>query len=322
MAVALIEAKSEQYPATHGLQQSKLYAATKRLNVPFVYSTNGHQFVEYDAFTGLTHAPRPLSEFPTPEDLKQRYESGKGFSLDGEGAKPLVTPYAKGEAGRRYYQDAAIRSVFEKVAQGDKRALLSLATGSGKTFIAVSGSTPRGGQTVYQTSGIPLIRSQNVLMNSFTLEGMAYVSDSINEGMANTIVEPQDVLINITGASIGRVCVVPSAVTPANVNQHVCIVRPKDRINPRFLSYYLSNGHFQHFIMTNQAGGTRQALTKVQVENFDIPLPSLSTQGTLVGELDEYLAAATLAEESILQELETIEAMPAALLRKAFSGEL
>jgi type I restriction enzyme R subunit len=138
VAVALIEAKAEQYPATHGLQQGKLYAATKRLNVPFVYSTNGHEFVEYDNFTGLTHAPRPMSDFPTPEELKQRYESGKGFSLDGVGAKPLVTAYAKGESGRRYYQDAAIRAVLEKIAKGENRALLSLATGSGKTFIAVN----------------------------------------------------------------------------------------------------------------------------------------------------------------------------------------
>ncbi|MCH8281183.1 MAG: DEAD/DEAH box helicase family protein, partial [Chloroflexi bacterium] len=138
VAVALIEAKAEHYPATHGLQQGKLYASTKRLNVPFVYSTNGHQFVEYDAFTGLTHAPRPMSEFPTPDDLKQRYEAGKGFSLDSEDARALVTPYAKGETGRRYYQDAAIRAVLEKIATGGKRALLSLATGSGKTFIAVN----------------------------------------------------------------------------------------------------------------------------------------------------------------------------------------
>ena len=62
VAVALIEAKAESYPPTHGLQQGKAYASSKRLNVPFVYSSNGHQFVEYDSFTGLTHAPRPMSE--------------------------------------------------------------------------------------------------------------------------------------------------------------------------------------------------------------------------------------------------------------------
>ena len=138
VAVAIIEAKAERYPPTRGLQQAKAYASAKRLNVPFVYSSNGHQFVEFDSFTGLTHAPRPMSEFPTPDELRARYETGKGFSLDSDAASPLLIPYSKGEVQRRYYQDAAIRAVLEKVASGGTRALLSLATGSGKTFIAVN----------------------------------------------------------------------------------------------------------------------------------------------------------------------------------------
>ena len=138
VALGLIEAKAESYPPTHGLQQAKTYASVKRLNVPFVFSSNGHLFVEYDNFTGFTHAPRPMSEFPSPNDLRQRYEQSKGFSLDSEAAKPLVTPYSKGEGGRRYYQDAAIRAVLEKLASGEKRALLTLATGAGKTYIAVN----------------------------------------------------------------------------------------------------------------------------------------------------------------------------------------
>ena len=135
VAVALIEAKAEHLPPDHGLEQARLYC--KRLNVPFVFSSNGHLFVEYDAFTGKTSAPRPLSEFPSPDELRRRWEQGKGFQLDSPQAKPLLVRYAGGEATRRYYQDAAIRAVLEKMAVGEKRALLSLATGSGKTFIAV-----------------------------------------------------------------------------------------------------------------------------------------------------------------------------------------
>lgn len=138
VAVALIEAKAEHLPPEHGLEQAKVYAAGRRVNVPFVISTNGHQFVLYDQFTGTTSKPRPLGEFPTPEDLRAAYEKGMGFSLASELARPLLTRYAGGEATRRYYQDAAIRAVFEKIAQGEKRVLLSLATGSGKTFIAVN----------------------------------------------------------------------------------------------------------------------------------------------------------------------------------------
>jgi type I restriction enzyme, R subunit len=142
IALALIEAKAETLSPTHGLEQAKLYASCKRLNVPFVFSTNGHLFVEFDGSSGLTSKPRPLSDFPTPADLRSRYEGSAGFSLEDPAARPLLVRYAGGEATRRYYQDAAIRAVFEKIARCErtgqpKRALLSLATGSGKTFIAV-----------------------------------------------------------------------------------------------------------------------------------------------------------------------------------------
>ncbi|MBI2926503.1 MAG: DEAD/DEAH box helicase family protein [Verrucomicrobia bacterium] len=137
VALAVIEAKAEDLPPGHGLEQAKLYACCKRLNVPFVFSSNGHLFVEFDSFTGKTTAPKPLSEFPTPGELRARYEKAKGFALDSPAAKPLLTRYTGGEATRRYYQDAAIRAVLEKLARGEKRALLTLATGAGKTFIAV-----------------------------------------------------------------------------------------------------------------------------------------------------------------------------------------
>lgn len=139
VAVAVLEAKSEDKHPSYGLEQSKLYSRSKQLNTPFVFTSNGHLFVEYDHFTGLTTEPRPLSKFPSPGELWVRYEKGMGFKLTDEAAKPLVTPYAgSGENYRRYYQDACIRAVFEKMAKPDtvKRALISLATGGGKTTIA------------------------------------------------------------------------------------------------------------------------------------------------------------------------------------------
>jgi len=138
VAVALIEAKSDDLPPGRGLEQAKAYAlGSKRFNVPFVFASNGHQFVEYDHFTGLTTEPRPIGQFPRPDDIRARFEHGAGFKLDAPEAKPLLQRYPGGEATRRYYQDAAIRAVLEKVARGENRALLALATGSGKTFIAV-----------------------------------------------------------------------------------------------------------------------------------------------------------------------------------------
>lgn len=141
VAVALIEAKQEGLPPSHGLEQAKRYG--RLLNVPFVFSSNGHRFVEYDSFTGKTSKPRQMASFPKPEDLRRRYEAGKGFELEDESAKPLLTPYEGGDGFRRYYQDAAIRAALEKIARCQKknepaRVLLSLATGTGKTFIAVN----------------------------------------------------------------------------------------------------------------------------------------------------------------------------------------
>ena len=143
VALALIEAKRESLPPGHGLDQAKGYAAFKRLNVRFVFSSNGHQFIEYDHFTGQTSRPLPMGKFPSPQELRTRYEHGIGFALESNAARPLLQPYSGGEGTRRYYQDAAIRAVMEHVARCEetgepKRALLSMATGCGKTFIAVN----------------------------------------------------------------------------------------------------------------------------------------------------------------------------------------
>ncbi len=143
VAIALIEAKKSSLPPGHGLTQAKSYMSCKRLNVPFVFSSNGFMFVEFDRFTGITAKPKPMSRFPTPSELRERYEKNMGFNLESPVASPMLQPYKGGESSRRYYQDAAIRAVLEKIAIADvksqpKRALLSLATGAGKTFIAVN----------------------------------------------------------------------------------------------------------------------------------------------------------------------------------------
>jgi type I restriction enzyme S subunit len=141
-----------------------------------------------------------------------------------------------------------------------------------------SGLTPRGGEAVYQPSGIPLIRSQNVHLNRFETEGLVFISPEQDEEMKKTRVQPGDVLLNITGASIGRVCVVPTVICPANVNQHVCIIRSDGTIDPAFLTLFISSPDFQRFIQDSQSGATRQALTKQAIEDFQVPLPPLPEQ--------------------------------------------
>lgn len=140
VALAILEAKSEDKQPAFGFEQAKEYGrACKRLNVPFLLATNGHLWVLYDSRTGkATSTGQAMDAFPTPDEMRRSYEDARGVDLTSPVAKPLLVPYRGGETSRRYYQDAAIRAVLEKLARGDKRALLSLATGSGKTFIAVN----------------------------------------------------------------------------------------------------------------------------------------------------------------------------------------
>jgi len=135
LPVALLEAKAEDKLPSLGIQQAKDYM--KKFHVPVVFSTNGNLYCEYAEDTGQIKDSLRLNIFPAPNDLKQRYEKIKNIQLESEAAKPLLMPYKGGEAARYYFQDAAIRATLEKLARGDKRVLLSLATGTGKTIIAV-----------------------------------------------------------------------------------------------------------------------------------------------------------------------------------------
>ncbi len=183
-----------------------------------------------------------------------------------------------------------------------------------------SGFTPCGGHATYQSSGVPLIRSQNVHMNRFVNDGLAFISDEQDEEMAASRVQAGDVLLNITGASIGRVCVAPSEVCPANVNQHVCVIRGDSALDPDFLAFYLATPDFQKFVLDSQAGATRQALTKAMIEDFQIPFTELSEQRRIAGVLREQMAAVASARRIAEAQLEAGQTLPAAYLRATFSS--
>jgi type I restriction enzyme R subunit len=139
--LAIMEAKHESLPPEHGLQQGKGYRVGQLHHVPFVFSSNGHLFVEYDEATGTVSDPKPLSQFPTPADLVQRYLSVRGLNPQTPAFKLLEIPYAQGLDYFRYYQDAGMRATFEKIiraaqAHEPARALLPVATGGGKTRMA------------------------------------------------------------------------------------------------------------------------------------------------------------------------------------------
>jgi type I restriction enzyme S subunit len=143
-----------------------------------------------------------------------------------------------------------------------------------------SGSTPRGGASVYQESGVSFIRSQNVYNGQFAPDGLAHLNEEQADQLNGVTVESGDVLLNITGDSVARSCLVPDDVLPARVNQHVAIIRPKvEEFDSRFMSYFFISPFMQDTMLSLAgSGGTRKALTKEMIEGFEVPQPPRAIQ--------------------------------------------
>ena len=142
-----------------------------------------------------------------------------------------------------------------------------------------SGATPKGGREAYQEEGIALIRSMNVYNGKFEYKDLAHISDEQAAKLDNVIIKESDVLLNITGASVARSCVVPNQILPARVNQHVCIIRCKECIEPIFLNRLLIDDNYQKLLWEIAgSGATREAITKQQVERLKIILPPIELQ--------------------------------------------
>jgi len=144
-----------------------------------------------------------------------------------------------------------------------------------------SGATPRGGKAAYKTSGIPLIRSMNVHNGYFESKDLAYIDEIQAKKLDNVTLHKGDVLLNITGASVARSCLLPDYLAGGRVNQHVSIVRcDPNRMLPRVLNSIFTSDSYQRFLLehSRMAGATREAITKDDLETMTVPLPPLSLQ--------------------------------------------
>ena len=153
-----------------------------------------------------------------------------------------------------------------------------------------SGATPRGGNNSYKTEGITLIRSLNVYDFEFSYGGLAFINEeqASETRLARVIVEPQDILLNITGASVARCCIVPEHLLPARVNQHVSLVRvDPNRADSHYVLYCINSPVYKHQLLTlAQGGATREALTQKIIGNLEIPLPPIPIQRKIANFLD------------------------------------
>ena len=168
-----------------------------------------------------------------------------------------------------------------------------------------SGVTPKGGETVYKKEGHPFVRSQNVGLGGLLLEDIAYIDDTTHIRQKNTELQIDDVLLNITGASIGRSAVVNEQIAGGNVNQHVCIIRTKDNLVSSFLCNFLLSNYGQKQIDSFQAGGNRQGLNFEQIKSIKIGIPCVKEQSKIAKTLqllDERIAT----QNKIIEKLESL----------------
>ena len=168
-----------------------------------------------------------------------------------------------------------------------------------------SGVTPRGGETVYKSEGHSFVRSQNVGWGHLQLDDIAFIDKETHLRQKNTELQLDDVLLNITGASIGRSALVNKQIAGGNVNQHVCIIRTKDNLVPAFLCNFLLSNHGQKQIDSFQAGGNRQGLNFEQIRSIKITIPSTKEQtkiATLLHLIDERIAT----QNKIIDKLQSL----------------
>jgi type I restriction enzyme S subunit len=179
-----------------------------------------------------------------------------------------------------------------------------------------SGKTPKGGEEVYQKEGIPFIRSQNV-NNDGLLIDETHIPHEVHESMNGSQVLPNDILLNITGGSIGRSCVVPSDFKEGNVNQHVSIIRLK-KDSPKFLQSILSSWRGQKLIYQGQTGSGREGLNFKSIKGFKIYFPSISEQQKIA----TFITSVDLRIQFLEKKKANLEAYKKGVMQKIFSQEV
>lgn len=185
-----------------------------------------------------------------------------------------------------------------------------------------AGSTPTGGAAVYSTSGIKFIRSQNVYDDGLVLTDVAYISEEINQKKSGSIVKPKDILLNITGGSIGRCALVPDNFDIANVNQHVIIIR---LVNPELRKYLhdvITSPYIQEQILSRQVGSGRGGLSAETLSTFLIPLPPMNEQVSIIKKLQDCISYTLTIADAQRSVSDLVSATKSKILDLAIRGKL
>ncbi|CAM3989261.1 restriction endonuclease subunit S [Staphylococcus schweitzeri] len=182
-----------------------------------------------------------------------------------------------------------------------------------------SGKTPKGGSENYTNKGIPFLRSQNIRNGKLNLNDLVYISKDIDDEMKNSRTYYGDVLLNITGASIGRTAINSIVETHANLNQHVCIIRLKKEYYYNFFEQYLLSRKGKRKIFLAQSGGSREGLNFKEIANLKIFTSTIFEEQQKVGKFFSKLDRQIELEE---QKLELLQQQKKGYMQKIFSQEL
>lgn len=183
-----------------------------------------------------------------------------------------------------------------------------------------SGKTPSGGAEIYSTDGVMFLRSQNVYDEGLVLDDVAFISHEIDSGMVSTRVFPGDVLLNITGGSIGRCCVY-TRLEHANVNQHVCIIRADANHAHNAYIKYFWNTLGQVYLRLSQLGGNRESLNFEQIGNAPFPCPRVFEQRAIADYLDAECAKIDKMAELVTREIELYKKLKRSLINEVVTGK-
>jgi type I restriction enzyme S subunit len=186
-----------------------------------------------------------------------------------------------------------------------------------------SGVTPDGGSEAYVDEGITFLRSQNVHFDGLRLDDVAYIDEETDEEMEATRVHPWDVLLNITGASIGRCTLVPKDFPRANVNQHVCIIRAqRDELHPPYLNHVMASSVGQEQIFAEIDGASRDAVTFAEIGNFITPKSPLEEQRRIAKHVEHRTSRIYSLIEKIEEGIERLNEYRTALISAAVTGQI
>ena len=185
-----------------------------------------------------------------------------------------------------------------------------------------AGSTPTGGNSVYSQSGIKFIRSQNVYEDGLILDDIAYISEEINKKKSGSIVKPKDILLNITGGSIGRCALVPDDFDIGNVNQHVLIVRLVNLELRSYIHLLITSPYIQKQICDKQVGSGRGGLSATTFSSFLMPIPPENEQSKIQGYVSDILEKIISINTEKLSLKELIDKSKVQILDLAIRGKL